>query len=93
MTLSHAADLIIVWTAVGWVISQTLTVLAQIVADVQRGRAKRLRNQQHAKFVAARIAAREEVEARLRAEGRWDNYEIQRAMDAAGRAAAPGYRP
>jgi hypothetical protein len=47
----------------------------------------------HDAFVAARVAAREETEAKLRAEDRWDNYEIQRAMDAAGQAAAPGYRP
>lgn len=93
MTRGELADWIVIMLGVSVAIQWLAAVLTEMASAVDRVRQRRHRARQHTAFVAARVKAREETEARLRAEGRWDNYEIQDAMDAAGHRAAPGYRP
>ena len=93
MDIHTLADHIIVWAFITFLTYVAFNVLGEIVTAVEKRIARHKRNVQHDRFVAARVAAREECETRFRAEGRWDNFEMQDAMDAAGKAAAPGYRP
>jgi hypothetical protein len=93
MTTSELADLIIISVAIAFVINAIANVSSEIANKAIQVKERRARLRLHKRWVAARVAAREETEAKLRAEGRWDNYEIQAAMKAAGEAAAPGYRP
>lgn len=93
-TYSRWADVIIVWTAfyafifivVVPVVTDLIEWIIVKVGQIRWDRANR-------RWVAARKAAREELEARMTAEGWWDNYAIQDAMDKAGQEAAPGHHP
>jgi hypothetical protein len=93
MDTSKLADLIIIAVAAGAVFHVFVNVAAAIIDDLLKWDRKRKRNAQYKVWIAARVAARLETEARLREEGYWSNTEIGEAMDAAGKAAAPGYRP
>lgn len=93
MNASELADTIVIAAGAAYAYRVLLVILEEATLAVSKRRRLRKRRRDHDRFVAARIAAREETEARLRAEGRWDNYEIQDAMDRAGQQAAPGYRP
>lgn len=92
MDMSTAADTIIVYGAIaGFVVILYRAILAiaeEIGCKVRN--VKRMRK--HDAWVAARRGARIATEARLRAEGRWDNYEVQDAMTKAGEAVWPGHR-
>lgn len=89
MTLATFADIIIITYAC----ERFFAALGIIVEAIATIRYRRRREHDHKRWVDARVAARLETEARLRAEGRWDNYEIQDAMNAAGEQAVPGYHP
>ncbi len=91
--MSELADLIIVAAASAYVIHLLANVISEISIEVS----KRVRRAKRAKlgmrFATARRAARIECEARMRAEGYWDNDELERTMRIAGEKAAPGFRP
>jgi hypothetical protein len=94
MDIHTLADLIVINAAVVWLTTQVLNpIITEIVISVSDRRRRARRTRDHATWVAARIAAREETEACFRAEGRWNNFELQLKMDAAGERAVPGFRP
>ena len=93
MTTNELADTIVIAAGVYWLAGFLMQAGMSIAEELGRAHARRRRMRNHKRWVAARKAAREETEARLRTEGRCDNYEIQDAMKAAGERAVPGYRP
>lgn len=91
--MSRAADLVIVYLAGYFFILEVFRALAHAAKGIDKWNQRRKRNAIHDRWVAARRAAREEVEARLRAENRWSNPEIEEAMTLAGRRVHPDYHP
>jgi len=81
------------WIIVGHAIAGFYAnVVTPLVESAIKANGRRARMKLHRRWVAARVAAREETEARMRREGYWDNYEIQDAMRAAGDRVDPFHR-